>query len=112
MPITYEIDHDLQRVHVVAIGDLRLEDMVALVSELAGAHVLAYSQLFDARSATVLLSADDTRRIVTLIARLREEHGHARTAFIAETDVSFGMARMYATLAADSDHGFMEQWSR
>ena len=30
-----------------------------------------------------------------------------RTAFIADSDVSFGMARMYATLSADTDSGFM-----
>ncbi len=107
MPITFEVDHNNQRVHVVGTGDLRIEDMAALVTELADSHCFAYSQLFDARGASVLLSAEETRRIVPLIARLREEHGQARTAFIADSDVSFGMARMYATLAADSDSGFM-----
>lgn len=107
MPITYEVDHNAQRVRVTAAGDIRLEDMVALVTELAEARCLTYSQLFDARQAVLQLTADETRRIVPLVGRLREEHGHARTAFISDSDVTFGMARMYATLSADSDSGFM-----
>lgn len=107
MPIAYEVDHNAQRVRVTATGDIRLEDMAALVTELADIRCLAYSQLFDAREAALTLTADETRRIVPLIARLREEHGQARTAFISDSDVTFGMARMYATLSADSDSGFM-----
>lgn len=107
MPITYEVDHNAQRVQCAATGAIRLEDMTAHVTALATARCFGYSQLFDFRGATMDMSAEETRRIVPLIARLREEHGQARTAFIADTDVSFGMARMYATLAADSDSGFM-----
>jgi hypothetical protein len=107
MPITYEVDHNTQRVQCVATGDIRLEDMAAHVTALADAHCLGYPQLFDARGAALTLTAEETRRIVPLIGRLRDEHGQARTAFIADSDVSFGMARMYATLAADSDTGFM-----
>lgn len=107
MPITFEVDHGAQRVMVTATGDIRIEDMVALVTKLAELRVFAYSQRFDARGAAILMTAEETRRIVPLVARLREEHGQARTAFIADSDVSFGMARMYATLSADTDSGFM-----
>ncbi len=107
MPITFEVDHNTQRVHTVATGEIRLEDMTAHVTALANARVLGYAQLFDARTMTTMVSAEETRRLVLLIARLREEHGQARTAFIADNDVAFGMARMYSTLAADSDSGFM-----
>ncbi len=106
MPIPFVVDHATQRVTVTATRELRLEDMVALITELVRQGCFAYAQLFDARRATVLLTADDIRRVVTLIGRLRAEHGQARTAFIAESDVSFGMARMYATLAAETDSGF------
>jgi hypothetical protein len=107
MPITFEVDHAAQRVLATATGDIRIEDMVAYVSKLAALNVYAYATRFDARGAVVLLTAEETRRIVPLIARLRQEHGHARTAFVADSDVSFGMARMYATLSADTDTGFM-----
>ncbi len=107
MPITFEVDHGAQRVMVTATGDIRIEDMVALVTKLAELRVFAYSQRFDARGAAILMTAEETRRIVPLVARLREEHGQARTAFIADSDVSFGMARMYAILSADTDSGFM-----
>ncbi len=107
MAITYDVDHSTQRVMVTATGEIRIEDMAALVMELAEKRVFAYAQRFDARNAMVMMNAEEVRRIVPMIARLREEHGHARTAFIAESDVSFGMARMYATLSADTDNGFM-----
>ena len=107
MAITYDVEHNTQRLMVVATGEIRIEDMAALVMDLAENRIFAYAQRFDARNASVMLNAEEVRRIVPLIARLREEHGHARTAFIAESDVSFGMARMYATLSADTDSGFM-----
>ncbi len=107
MPITYEVDQKSERVRVVGNGDIRIEDLVALLSELAEKRYLTCTQLFDARRVTLVLSAEEIRRLVALTARLREEHGQARTAFIAESDVTFGLARMYATLAADSDGGFM-----
>ena len=107
MPIAFEIDHAAQRVMVTATGDIRIEDMAALVNRLAELRVFSYAQRFDARGAAVVMSAEEMRRIVPLIGRLREEHGPARTAFIADSDVSFGMARMYATLSADTDSGFM-----
>jgi len=107
MPITFEVDEDRQRVLVTATDEFRIEDMVALVTELANRHCLAFAQRFDARGAAMLVHADEMRRLVPLMARLRDEHGQARTAFVADTDLSFGMARMYATLAADVDTGFM-----
>ena len=107
MPITFEIDHAAQRVMVTATGDIRIEDMAALVNRLAELRVFSYAQRFDARGAAVVMSAEEMRRIVPLIGRLREEYGPGRTAFIADSDVSFGMARMYATLSADTDSGFM-----
>ncbi len=107
MPIHFVVDHASQRVTVTAEGDLRLENMVAVLNELASQRCFGYAQCFDARRAVMQLTAEDIRRIVTLTARLRADHGQARTAFIAESDVSFGMARMYATLAAETDSGFM-----
>jgi L-2-hydroxyglutarate oxidase LhgO len=107
MPIAFEIDHDAQRVFVTATDEIRIEDMAALVTRLAELRVFGYAQRYDARGALVMLTAEETRRLVPLVARLREEHGQARTAFIADSDVSFGMARMYATLSADTDSGFM-----
>jgi DNA-binding transcriptional LysR family regulator len=107
MPIAFEVDHATQRVHVTATGDIRIEDVVALMNQLADLRALSYTQRFDARGALVAMTAEETRRLVPLIGRLREEHGQARTAFISDSDVSFGMARMYATLSADTDSGFM-----
>ncbi len=107
MPITHEVDHARQRILAVMTGDMRLEETVAFATDLAQRGLFAYAQRLDAREATILLTAEDTRRFVTLIARLRQEHGPARIALVTDADASFGMARMYASLAAESDSGFM-----
>ena len=39
MPIAFEIDHATQRVMVTATGDIRIEDMAALVNRLAELRV-------------------------------------------------------------------------
>jgi hypothetical protein len=107
LPITFEVDHAAQRVMAKAIGDVRLDDFAAMMTTLGDLSAFAYAQRIDARGSVLLLTADDVRRMVRLVARLREQHGHARTAFITDSDVSFGMARMYATLSAETDGGYM-----
>lgn len=107
MPMHFAVDHATQRCRATADGDLHLADLVALFTDLAARHSLDYTLCIDVRRGTLLLSADEIRRLVALTARLRAEHGYARTALIAESDVSFGMARMYATLAAETDTDFM-----
>lgn len=107
MPTTYEIDHERRRVIARATIELRAEDFTALVSSLALDRCLHYALLIDGRHASLVLTADETRRLVGLVARLRAEHGHARTAFVAGSDLAFGMGRMYMTLAAETDPGFM-----
>lgn len=107
MPITFEVDHEAKRVYAMGSEAITVEDMVGLVLALAEQRCFAYPQCFDARGAAIVMTAEDTRRMVPLVARLRAEHGHARTAFIADSDVSFGMARMYASLAVEVDSGFM-----
>ena len=107
MPISHVVDHDAQQVRITASGVCRLEDLVALLATIAAAGAFGYAQRFDARAVTTLPSSDETRRVVALVARLRAEHGHARTACITTSDVAFGMGRMYATLSAETDPGFM-----
>ncbi len=107
MPITQVVDHNAQRVLITGTGVCRLEDVVALLTAVADAGAFAYTQRFDVRQVTSMPSSEDTRRVVALVARLRAENGHARTACITGSDVGFGMGRMYATLAAETDPGFM-----
>ena len=97
----------VSRMFAVVMNSTSERSKGRLVNRLAELRVFSYAQRFDARGAAVVMSAEEMRRIVPLIGRLREEHGLARTAFIADSDVSFGMARMYATLSADTDSGFM-----
>ncbi|MCC7051966.1 MAG: hypothetical protein IT355_01785 [Gemmatimonadaceae bacterium] len=107
MPITYEVDAVRRRVVAVATGDIRAEDVTAFLASVAQARLIDCTGRLDTTEANILLTADETRRLVPLMARFRAEQGHARSALVAVSDVAFGMARMYATLAAESDPGFM-----
>ena len=107
MPITYEIHAAHQRVVAMVTGPVGPADATAFLAALVEHGAAPYALRMDASDAEILCSADQIRRLVPLVGRLRAVHGHTRSAFISTADVTFGMARMYATLAAESDSGFM-----
>ena len=107
MPISHVVNHDAQQVLITASGVLRLEELVVQLIAIADDGAFGYGRRFDARAVTTMPSSEETRRLVALVARLRAEHGHGRTAFLTTADVAFGMGRMYAALAAETDPGFM-----
>jgi hypothetical protein len=100
MAITYTLDRERRRMYTRAEGRLNMADLLdhLRVEELDRAE--GYAELFDARGATTDVKADDVRR---LVARTRELQAAGKvvgaTAVVADNDVVFGMARMYAILS-------------
>jgi hypothetical protein len=100
MGITYTLDRDRRRMFTRAEGPLTITDLLdhLRVEELDRAE--GYAELFDARGATTDVRADDVRR---LVERTRELQAAGKvvgpTAIVADNDVVFGMARMYAILS-------------
>jgi len=100
MAITYTLDRPRRRMYTRAEGMLTLAEIEAHLEVEETDRALGYAELFDARGTTLSLNADDVRR---LVERARKLHAAGvvvgPTAIVANSDVVFGMARMYAILS-------------
>jgi len=107
MPFTYAFDPEARLVRTTARGVIRFDDLASHVQALAAAGLARIPQLIDARQAQHELSSSDMRRLVGLVATLRTPGEHkGRTALVVTRAADYGMARMYGTLAEESDPGF------
>jgi len=99
MTITYTLDRAAGRMYTRAEGMLTLPELEAHLDVEERDRALGYGELFDARGARTDLSADGVRR---LVERARQAHAGGLvvgpTAIVADNDVVYGMARMYAML--------------
>ena len=117
-PISFKVDRDTRTVYTTAHGVIPVDDFVAHAHELVNAGVFAYPHLIDARRAHLKISAVDVHKLVSLNKELRKSHGPAKTAFVTNRPVDFGMMRMYELLIGEQDPGFAvfydinhaEQW--
>ncbi|HSU13789.1 hypothetical protein [Longimicrobium sp.] len=100
MAITYTLDRERQRMFTRAEGHLTLADLLEHLRVEEVDRAVGYAELFDARGATTDVVADGIRR---LVERTRELQAAGRvigpTAIVADHDVVYGMARMYAILS-------------
>ncbi|HEU4828424.1 MAG TPA: hypothetical protein VFT04_04440 [Gemmatimonadales bacterium] len=87
-------------------GVITAGDFAAHVRARAEAGVLGHPQIVDARDAQLQLTTGDIRAIAALVGKLRGTARMARTAFVAQQDFAYGMARMYAALGVREDPGF------
>lgn len=67
MPLTWTIDHDKKRIHVVADGPVTLADMERHFDNLMVENALSYAKLFDATKLVPVYSEQD---MFSLAARL------------------------------------------
>jgi hypothetical protein len=99
MPITYTLDRERKRMHTRAEGLLTLADLQEHLDVEGHDRAEGYPELFDARGASTDITPDDVR---VLVERARRWQAEGRivgpTAIVADNDVVFGMARMYAIL--------------
>jgi hypothetical protein len=100
MAITFTLDRSRHRMFTRAEGMLTLGEIEAHLEVEEAERALGYAELFDARGTTLSVSAEDVRR---LVERARKLHAAGivvgPTAIVADSDVVFGMARMYAILS-------------
>lgn len=87
-------------------GTITVHEAIAHTRARAAAGVLGSPQVIDGREAQLELTTDDLREIAELVGRLRKGTSPSRTAFVAQGDFAYGMARMYAALAQRDDPGF------
>lgn len=100
MAITYTLDRPARRMYTRAEGLLTLPELETHLDVEERDRALGYAELFDARGAGTDLTSEGVRRLVD---RARQAHAGGLvvgpTAIVADNDVVYGMARMYALLA-------------
>jgi hypothetical protein len=106
MGMTFTVEPGKRLVFTLADGPLRVADFAAHVQALADVGALGHSQLIDARSATLDITARENRNFAELMRRMRAVHGSTRTAFVVSRDLDYGLARMYEGMSAEIDPGF------
>ncbi len=119
MPITYERDDARRRIIVTTIGDVGLDDMLAVVDRQASEGTWQYGILYDSRRVASVATQSEVRtglRYVDTLSRTQGRRGPV--AFVTTMPAAYGMVRMYSTLAgqlhqaveAFRDIGDAERW--
>jgi hypothetical protein len=119
MPITYERDDALRRILVTTIGDVGLEEMLAVVDRQANEGTWQYGMLYDSRRVSSVASQADVRIGLKHVDTVSRTHGsRGPVAFVTTMPAAYGMVRMYSTLAGQlhqsvevfRDIGDAERW--
>jgi hypothetical protein len=98
MPITYVIDRFRQRMLTQAEGLVTFADICAHLDAEAHDHGIDLPELFDARSASTNITAEEIRRLVRRVHGMVHTQPFGPTAIVTTDDFAFGMARMFAIL--------------
>lgn len=117
MPFRQVIDHQRGYMETVVTGPVTWADLQDhWNAELAGGGE-GYPELVDGTDATVDFTADEVRRLVTILKAASETRPLGPTAIVVTTDVGFGMVRMMGILVEPfcqvrpfRDRASAEQW--
>jgi hypothetical protein len=88
---------------LIAAGEVSCDDAIASVRQLyADARFAAPSRaVWDLRAGRAVMSSEEIRRFADHVRANRPE-GHGRAAVVAHDDLSFGIARMYELMTAET----------
>ena len=102
MPLAYRIDHDARIVLAVGSGIVTHADVFAYQTEVwSRPEVAGYDELVDMSLVTdVVASGDGARDLAALSATMDDKDTTSRFAIVAQTDIAFGLGRMYQTYRA------------
>ena len=101
MPITFKIDHNRERIYSTATGVVTFGDLYAHMNADVEPGVAAYSEIFDCTGATTDVTAADVRMLVMHRAEVAREQSPGPVAIVAETDLFFGLFRIFEMLTED-----------
>ena len=103
MPLAYRIDHDARIVLALGSGIITDNDVFAYQTDVwSRPEVAGYDELIDMSLVTDIVapSGDRVRQLATLSATMDDKDTTSRFAIVAQTDVAFGLGRMYQTYRA------------
>jgi len=101
MGITLAVDHANRFVNVRAVGPITVDDIRAHIEEERLAGGLAHRELIDARGASPAFSSEDVRSVVAVLRRLGSDSLLGPTAVLVDSQVGYGMLRMFEALLDD-----------
>jgi hypothetical protein len=119
MPFKHVIDHQRGYMEAVVTGPVTWDALQShWEAELADGGE-RYPELIDATDATVEFTAEEVRRLVTILKAAADTRVLGPTAIVVTSDVAFGMVRMMGILVEPSchihpfrDRASAEQWLR
>jgi hypothetical protein len=99
VPIISVIDRIRQRMTTYADGVVTFEEINRHLDNEERERGLELPELFDARGATTDITSTQVRQLIDRAQRALRQTPLGPTAIVATDNASFGLARMYATLA-------------
>ena len=105
MEVVRSIDTEKQIVHTTITGKITIAGIRAEMTKLPTLPGFNPDMpgLIDLRQATVALTGDDIRQIADAIKAHPKTYSGARRALLVNSDLMFGLYRMFATFASDSE---------
>ena len=95
MPYEISTDESNGIVRVTLRGEISLEDMMAILEQIAPeGHYTSNKRLWDVRSTTSTITGDHLQRFADA-GRSRDTDEPARVAVVASEDFQFGMSRLH-----------------
>lgn len=102
MPISYSFDRARGQVSTTVSGTVTTDDILSHFEAARREQVLQVPELIDLRTVTPpFLSAAEIWRVAEEVRDALSYQPYARRAIIAESDVVYGLARMFSTLVSD-----------
>ena len=110
MPMTYRIDQDSQLVRIKGQGLVTDDEMVACIAELREDPSLQphMNTLSDMTNIDVGFTSKGVVEMIAVMKQSSDRRSAARAAIVTNSDVAFGMARMFQAQSAiwDQDPQF------
>jgi hypothetical protein len=121
MPITYERDDDRRRISVTLVGEISVEDLLAIVDRQANEGTWRYGVFYDARRVTKRVdgTAAEARRVLEHVLTVCATHGaRGPVAIVTDRPADYGIARAYSNIGIAAkvvvevfrDPGDAERW--
>jgi hypothetical protein len=98
MPITFVVDHVLQRMVSHANGVVTYVELEEHLNSEERERALGLPELIDASGATTDVTVGEVKKLVQRAARTAQQLPLGPTAIVVQDPMAFGMARMYSIL--------------
>ena len=99
MPVTFEIDPAQRTVRTMAFGLVTYDDFAQHLAEEGRDDALGFAEVIDARGATTDITTSQVRLLVARTDTLLRQGQLGALAIVTDSDLTFGMARMYQILS-------------